>query len=107
MYAAAFVTASIGDPMYFFTTNCLDDSPKNRGGYHSDELQKLAEEMNATFDPEKRGELAIQMQQQLLDDNSFIFCSFLRMSMITKANVTGLKAHPSDYYEFTADLDIQ
>ena len=63
--------------------------------------------MNTTFDPEKRGELAIQMQQQLLDDNSFIFCSFLRMSMITKANVTGLKAHPSDYYEFTADLDIQ
>lgn len=107
VYAAAFVTASIGDPMYFFTTNCLDDSPKNRGGYHSDELQKLAEEMNATFDTEERSQLAIQMQQQLLDDNAFIFCSFLRMSMITKANVTGLKAHPSDYYEFTADLDIQ
>ena len=47
------------------------------------------------------------MQQQILDDNAFIFCSFLRMSMITKSNVKGLVAHPSDYYEFTADLDIQ
>ena len=107
VYAAAFVTCGIGDPMYFFTTHCLDDSSKNRGGYHSDEIQTLAEEMNNTFDPEERSDIAIKMQQQILDDNAFIFCSFLRMSIITKSNVTGLKAHPSDYYEFTADLDIQ
>ena len=93
--------------MYFFTTHCLDDSSKNRGGYHSDEIQTLAEEMNNTFDPEERSDIAIKMQQQILDDNAFIFCSFLRMSIITKSNVTGLKSHPSDYYEFTADLDIQ
>ena len=47
------------------------------------------------------------MQQILLDDNAFIFCSFLRMSMISKANVTGLTAHATDFYELTADLDIR
>lgn len=26
--------------------------------------------------------------------------------MISKANVTGLTAHTSDFYELTADLDI-
>ena len=107
VYAAAFVTCGIGDPMYFFTTHCLDDSSKNRGGYHNDNIQALAEEMNNTFDAAERGDIAVKMQQQILDDNAFIFCSFLRMSMITKSNVTGLVAHPSDYYEFTADLDIQ
>ncbi len=106
VYAAAFVTCGIGDPMYFFTTHCFDDSSKNRGGYHSDALQALGEQMNATFATEERSRIAIQMQQQILDDNAFIFCSFLKMSMITKANVSGLEAHPSDYYELTADLDI-
>ena len=28
------------------------------------------------------------------------------MSMISKASVTGLTAHTSDFYELTADLDI-
>ena len=106
VYAAAFVTAGIGDPMYFFSTHCLSDSTKNRGSYSNEELEKLATEMNSTFDVSKRNELAIQMQQQILDDDAFVFCSFLRMSMIYKANVTGLTAHACDYYELTADLDI-
>ena len=47
------------------------------------------------------------MQQELLDDNSYIFCSFLRMSMIMQAHVTGLTAHTCDFYEMTKDLDIK
>lgn len=106
IYVAAFVTCGIGDPMYFFTTHTLDASTKNRGGYHSDRLEELAVQMNDTFDVDARSKLAIQMQQDILDDNAFVFCSFLRMSMICKSNVTGLKAWPCDYYELTADLDI-
>ena len=40
-----------------------------------------------------------------LDDNAYVFCSHLR-KMIMQSNVTGLVAHPCDYYELTADLDI-
>lgn len=47
------------------------------------------------------------MQQIILDDNAYVFCSYLRMSMITKANVTGVTAHPCDYYEITADLNVE
>jgi len=107
VYGAAFVTAGIGDPMYFFSTHCLANSTKNRGGYSNDELETLAEEMNNTFDVEERSDLAVQMQQIILDDDAFVFCSFLRMSMISKSNVTGLVAHPCDYYEITADLNIE
>ena len=28
------------------------------------------------------------------------------MNIVTKAGVTGLAPHPSDYYEITADLDM-
>ena len=71
--------------------------------YALDELEK---ELSAEFDIEKRAELAVQMQQTVLDDHAFVFCSFLKMSMISKANVTGYESHACDYYQVTADLDI-
>lgn len=106
VYAAAFVTCPTGDPMVFFQTHCLDNSVKNRGGYHSDRLEELAAQMNGTFDTDERNRLAIRMQQQILDDNAFVFCSFLRMSIIHRKGVTGLTARACDYYELTAELDI-
>jgi peptide/nickel transport system substrate-binding protein len=102
IYAGAFVSAPTGDSEYFFTTHCLDSSSKNRGGYHSDELEK---QMAVTFDTDERAELAIKMTQTILDDQSFIFASHLKMSIVSGEGVTGLVAHPSDYYEITVDLD--
>ena len=107
VYASANVNASIGDPEYFFTSFCLDSSSKNKGHYHSDEMEELAAQMAVEFDPEKRSELAVRMQQVLLDDNAWVFCSFLKMSMISKAGVTGYEYHPTDFYQVTADLDIE
>lgn len=104
VYASAMVTAPTGDPEYFFTTHCLDASAVNNGHYHSDRLEELAAELAMTFDTERRSELAVEMQQTILDDNAFIFCSHLQMSMISRADVTGLTAHPCDFYEITADL---
>lgn len=105
IYASAMVTAPTGDPEYFFTTHCMDDSSKNWGGYHSDKLEKLEKEMSQTFDTAKRSDLAVQMTQTILDDNGFIFAAHLKMSIVAKKGVTGFKAHPCDYYEITADLD--
>lgn len=104
VYASAMVTAPTGDPAYFFTTHCLDSSTANNGHYHSDALEGLAAELNATFDAARRAELAADMQQILLDDDAFVFCSHLRMSMVCRSDVEGLTAHPCDFYEITADL---
>ena len=106
VYASAMVTAPTGDPEYFFTSCTLDESASNNGHYHSDKLEDLEKQMKQEFDADKRSDLAIQMQQTILDDNAYVFCSHLRMSMIMQSNVTGLTAHPCDYYELTADLDI-
>lgn len=107
IYASAFVTAPTGDPEYFFTTHCLSNSAKNRGHYYNPQLEQLANELHQEFDPTKRAALAIKMQQILLDDYGFIFASHLKMSFVMKNNVVGFIAHPSDYYEITADIDYE
>ena len=63
-------------------------------------------ELSAEFDIEKRAELAVQMQQTVLDDHAFVFCSVPENEHDSKANVTGYESHACDYYQVTADLDI-
>ena len=65
----------------------------------------LAKDLEVEFDPAKRAKLALDMQQVLLDDNGYVFCSFLQMSLISKKNVVGYDAHPCDYYQITAETD--
>jgi len=107
IYASAFVCAPTGDPEYFFTTHCLKNSSKNRGGYYNGQLEQLEEQLSTTFDTEGREQLGIKMTQTILDDNAFIFASHLKMSIVSGKGVSGLTAHPSDYYEITAELDMQ
>lgn len=104
VYANSMVTAPTGDPAYFFSTHCLDHSVVNNGHYHSDTLEMLAAELDNTFDTERRGELAVKMQQTILDDDAFVFCSHLKMSLISRSEVVGLTAHPSDFYVITSEL---
>ena len=104
VYVSSTTTAPTGDPEYFFTSTVT--GAKNYGNYQNEEVTKLTDQLHQTFDKEKRGELAVKLQQQILDDDAFFFVSHLNMGIVTKSNVTGLEAHPCDYYEITADLDI-
>ncbi len=106
IYASALVTAPSGDPQYFFTTSCLPGMDYNFGAYNNEEVNSLIEQLSTEFDTAKRGELAVQLQQAILDDDAYVFCSFLEMNMISKSNVSNYTAHACDYYQVTADLDI-
>jgi peptide/nickel transport system substrate-binding protein len=107
IYASALVTAPSGDPQYFFTTSCLPEMDYNFGAYENPEVTNMIQELSTEFDTEKRAEYAIALQQAILDDNAYLFCSFLEMNMISKANVSNWTAHACDYYEVTVDLDIE
>lgn len=107
IYASAFVCAPTGDPEYFFTTHALSSASKNRGGYYNETLEKLEAQLSRTFDEKERAALAVQMTQTMLDDHAFLFISHLKMSIVANKKVTGLEAHPSDYYEITSELDIE
>ena len=106
IYASALVTAPSGDPQYFFTTSCLPGMSYNFGAYENEHVNELIEKLSTEFDTAERGKLAIELQQAILDDNAYIFCSFLEMNMISRKGVTGYTAHACDYYQVTADLDI-
>ena len=107
IYSNAFVTAPTGDPQYYITTHLLDDSAYNSGHYHSDKVEELTKELRNEFDTKKRSDLAVNIQQEVLNDCAYIYASHLKMSFVMKKNITGFEAHPSDYYEITADLDIE
>lgn len=107
IYANAMVTAPTGDPQYYITTHLLDDSAYNSGHYHSDKVEELTKELRNEFDTKKRSDLAIQIQQEVLNDCAYTYASHLKMSFVMKKNITGFEAHPSDYYEITTDLDIE
>ena len=107
VYAMANVQCPTGDPEYWFTVFATSDATKNQGKYNSAKLDELEAKMSQTFDPDQRAELAIEMQQTVLDDHAFVYCSFLKMSMISRANVSNYTSHACDYYQVTADLDIQ
>ena len=106
VYASALVTAPSGDPQYFFTTSCVPGMSYNFGAYDNPEVTALIETLSREFDTEKRAEIAVKLQQMILDDNAYIFCSFLQMNMISKDSVKNYTAHACDYYQVTASLDI-
>jgi peptide/nickel transport system substrate-binding protein len=78
----------------------------NFGQYDNAEVQGMIGQMATEFDTGKRSDLAVKIQQSILDDNAYVFCSFLQMNMISRTGVTGWTAHACDYYEVTKDLDI-
>lgn len=105
IYAKAIVTAPTGDPEYYFTSNIQSNAPYNSGAYVNAEVDRLCNELRNTFDTAQRNNLAIRIQQHILDDNAIVYTSFLKMSLVMKGNITGFTAHPSDYYEITPELD--
>ena len=107
VYVSSITTAPTGDPEYFFTSVVQTDAPKNLGKYSSEKLDDLVKKLHGTFDTEERGKLAIEAQQTILDDDAYFFVSNLNMGLVSKANVSGLTAHPCDYYEITADLEVK
>lgn len=89
------VQAPTGDPEYWFTVFATSDATRNQGKYSSEKLDELEKELSAEFDIEKRAKLAVQMQQTVLDDHAFVFCSFLKMSMISKAMLPDMNPMPA------------
>lgn len=106
VYAMANVQCPTGDPQYWFTVFARTGAAKNQGQYSNPDLDALIEQMSVTFDTDERNALALKMQQEVLDDDAFVFCAFLKMSMISQAKVKNYTPHACDYYQVTRDLDI-
>ena len=107
VYVSSLTTAPTGDPEYFFTSTVVSDAAKNYGKYSNSDLDDIVAKLHETFDTDERGKLAVEAQQTILDDDAYFFVSHLNMGLVSKSNVSGLTAHPCDYYEITADLEVK
>ena len=92
------VTLPTGDPYSYLMNNYGTGGTQNFGKYSNEEVDGLLAQLSAEFDVEKRAELAAQIDQIVLSDNSICNMFHLNMYMAMKDTVEGLKQSPVDYY---------
>ncbi|MDO4542756.1 MAG: ABC transporter substrate-binding protein [Bacillota bacterium] len=99
----AYVTAPTGDPLSYLNYTMGTDQGSNFGKYSNSEIDAKLREMSSEFDPEKRSQLAVEIQQLALADSAYCYMTHLNMALVMGADVVGLEEHPSDYYIINVD----
>lgn len=101
------ITTATGDSLAYLNNAFSTSGASNYGGYSNPEVDKLIDKLKIEFNKEERYKLAIQIQKEALKDNSYNFIAHMKMSFVMKNNVTGIDPHPTDYYQFNANTDIE
>lgn len=96
-----------GDPQYFANITLKSGGSGNYGGYGNAEVDKKIEELEVEFDPEKRVELAKEIQKLVIDDAGFIVIGHNKYYYVMGANVKGLHTNPSEYYLLDKDVYVE
>lgn len=97
--------APTGNPQYYINTQWMTGASNNNTGYSNPELDRLAAELEATFDPEKRLELTLKIEQLIMDDMFFIVHSNKQFYCVLASHITGFQAQPSEYYLIDNNFD--
>ena len=95
------VTLPTGDPYSYLMNNYGTGETNNFGRYSNAEVDKLLDKLAVEFDTDKRAELAKQIDEIVLSDNSYCNIFHLNMYMAMKDTVEGLVQSPVDYYHIT------
>lgn len=102
------LTANTGDPEiylnWYWKTNVNGSNPQNGSGYSNAEYDALSDQLSEEFDPAKRRELMIRMQQILLDDAATLIFGYPKTNMVYSSRIAGAKILPADYYWITGDI---
>lgn len=102
------LTANSGDPEvylnWYWKTNVNGSQPQNSTGYSNPEFDALSDQLAVEFDPAKRRDLMIKMQQILLNDGVALFFGYPKTNMVSKASVQDADIKPADYYWLTKDI---
>lgn len=97
-----------GDPEtyvnMYWKSNVNGSNPQNGSGYSNPEYDALSNQLAAEFDPAKRKELIIKMQQIILDDGAALVFGYPKTNMVFSNNIAGARILPCDYYWVTKDI---
>ena len=69
-------------------------------------VDKLLDELAQTFDEDKRKDLIIDIQQDIMDDAATVFFGYETTYLFSNKKVTGVKMYPMDYYWLTKDITL-
>lgn len=101
-------TAAIGDPQAFLNqywhSNINGSNPQNGSGYSNPKADELLDALNVEFDPAKRRQLIIDIQQIYLDDGASIFFGHPLTNIVSSTKIKNAIMHPADYYWVTKDI---
>jgi len=102
------ITANTGDPEvymnWYWKTNVNGNNPQNGSGYSNPEYDKLSDQLGQEFDPAKRRDLIIKMEQIQLDDAISVFYGYPKTNMVSSVSVQGAEILPVDYYWITPEI---
>ena len=101
------VTLPTGDPYSYMMNNYGTGGTNNFGKYSNAEVDDLLAQLSGEFDTDKRSELAAQIDQIVLSDNSVCNMFHLNMYMAMKDTVEGLVQSPVDYYHITSETCVK
>lgn len=101
------ITSGTGDSLAYLNNVFRSDGASNYGSYNNLEVDELIDKLKLEFNSEERDKLTVQIQERALSDNSYNFIAHMKMSFVMKNNVTGINPHPTDYYQFNANTNIE
>jgi len=100
------LAANTGDPEKYLYENWDSRSASNQAGYKNEKVDELLDKLNVEFDPEKRKDLAIEIQQLIMNDAATVFFGYETTFLYSNKKVQNLKMFPMDYYWLTKDVTV-
>ena len=99
------LVANTGDPEKYLRENWYSKAQTNTAGYKNDTVDKLLDQMSAEFDEKTRRDLAIQIQQLIMDDAATVFFGYETTYLFSSKALQGVALYPIDYYWLTTEID--
>ena len=101
-------TAATGDPQSYLNqywhSNIDGSNPQNGSGYSNPEVDAKLDALNVEFDPAKRRQLIIEIEQLYLNDAASLFLGYPYTNIVSSTKIKNAIMHPADYYWITKDI---
>jgi len=103
------ITVNTGDPEHYlrelWKTHSEANKNNNSSGYSNPKVDALLDQLEVEFDPAKRRQIIIDVQQLIMDDAASVFLAYPETNIIyNKKMLQGVKMVPSDYYWLTKNV---
>lgn len=102
----AVVTAPTGDPEAYLRRITQEGGVENFNKFSDPEVDGLIDELSATFDPQERADLALEIQEKILAHHAHEFIGFNKLNSAAQAEFTNFTPHPTEYYILTKDIGL-